>query len=107
MKKNVIFSTVIPLWSMNNGSGGRALYSTIEAYVNNGYNVYLVTDQKNNYDECNIKLKKENIFYVNMEWKDKLSKHKFSNIWGMRKLINWLYCLRYSAKSYKIMKKIL
>ena len=107
MSKNLIFNTTIPLWSMNNGSGGRALYSTIEAYVNNGYNVFLVTDQDNNYDGCNIKLKKENVFHINMEWKDKLSKHKFSNIWGMRKLVNWLYCLRYSAKSYKAMKTIM
>ena len=59
MKKNVIFSTVIPLWSMNNGSGGRALYSTIEAYVKSGYNVYLVTDQENNYQDSNIDLKEE------------------------------------------------
>lgn len=107
MKKNVIFSTVIPLWSMNNGSGGRALYSTIEAYVKNGYNVYLVTDQENNYQDSNIDLKEENIFYLDMKWKEKLLKHKIMNVWGMRKIVNWLYCFRYNSKSYKTMKKIL
>lgn len=107
MKKNVIFSTVIPLWSMNNGSGGRALYSTIEAYVKNGYNVYLVTDQENNYQDSNIDLKEENIFYIDMKWKEKLLKHKIMNVWGMRKIVNWLYCFRYNSKSYKAMKKIL
>lgn len=107
MKKNMIFSTVIPLWSMNNGSGGRALYSTIEAYVNNGYNVYFVTDQENNYEDSHIDLKKENIFYIDMKWKDKLLKHKIMNVWGMRKIVNWLYCFQYNSKSYKAIKKIL
>lgn len=107
MNKNIIFSTVVPLWSMNNQSGGKALYSTIEAYINSGYNVYFVTDQENNYKDGNIDLKAGNIFYIDLKWKEKLLKHKIMNIWGMRKIINWLYCFSYNSKSYKAMKKIL
>ncbi len=107
MKKNIIFSTVIPLWSMNNGSGGRAFYSTVEAYISNGYNVYLVTDQENNYNASDIKLKKENIFYIDMKWKVNLLKYKIMNSCGVRKIINCLYCFMYNYKSYKAMKKIL
>ena len=65
-----------------------------------------MTDQENNYKDGNINLDDNNVFYINMKWKDNLLKHKFFNIWGMRKIVNWLYCFRYTSKSYKIMKKI-
>lgn len=107
MKKNIIFCTAVPFWSMNHKSGGRAFYSTIEAYLKEGFNVYLVTDQENDYQENEIKLKPENIFYMDLSWKDKLLQHKFFSMWGMRKIVYWLYCFMFHSKSYKTIKKIL
>ena len=105
MNKTIIFNTVIPLWSMNNKSGGKALYSTIKAYVEKNYNVFIVTDQKNNYQTNELKI--DNAFYINMEWKEKILKYKLFNVWGIRKIINWIYCALYERKSYKEMKNIL
>jgi len=105
MNKNIIFNTVIPLWSMNNKSGGKALYSTIKAYVEKNYNVFIVTDQKNDYQTNKLKINQ--VSYINMEWKEKCLKYKLFNIWGIRKIVNWLYCILYERKSYKAMKAIL
>lgn len=107
MSTNIIFNTVIPLWSMNHKSGGKAFYSTIEAYLKNGYNVYLVTDQKNDYKESNLNIKEENIFYIDMTWKDRVAKNKIFKIWGMRKIVNWIYCFKFTSKSYNKMKNIM
>ena len=106
MKRNIIFNTVIPLWSMDNKSGGRALYSTIKAYGNNNYNIIIVTDQKNNYKSNKINIEEKNIFYIDMSWRNKITKYKIFTIWGIRKIVNWLYCLNYSFKSYKTMNQI-
>lgn len=107
MRRNIIFSTVLPLWSMYHNSGGKALYSTIEGYLKKGYNVYLVTDQQNDYKESKLNIKPENVVYVNMNFFEKLFKRKFFNIWGIRKIVYWLYCFRYNAKSYKAIKDVL
>ena len=56
---------------MNNKSGGKALYSTINAYLEKGYNVYYITDKKNDYSLKNIR--KKNIYYIDTTWYDKLS----------------------------------
>lgn len=104
MNKNIIFTTMLPIWSMSNGSGGKALFNTIEAYIKNGYNVFIVTNQKNDYS--NIEgIKLENIFYFDTTWYEKYNGNKMSS-----KLMAYLYFKDFERKSYenicKIMKNI-
>lgn len=48
--KNVIFVTALTLWSMGKGSGGPAFTKTIEKYIDEGWNVYLISDEPQNAD---------------------------------------------------------
>jgi len=45
MKKSIILVTMLPVWSMNNGSGGKALFNTISEYLNQKYEFFLFTNQ--------------------------------------------------------------
>lgn len=67
--KKVLIITVLPIWSMEGKSGGKALFSTVDYYSKNGFEVYLMTDKKNDLKEFNIK--EENIFYVNTSFFEK------------------------------------
>lgn len=107
MKKNIIFSSTLPLWSLNNGSGARSFYTTVETYLKKGYNVYFVTNQENNYEQYDLPFKPENIIYIDMKWRENLLKHKFFRAWGIRKIVDWIYFAQYTSKSYKAMKKIM
>lgn len=41
--KNIIFITNLHLWSLDNGKGGRAFYHTIQGYIEQNWNVILIT----------------------------------------------------------------
>lgn len=41
--KNILFITNLHLWSLEAGKGGKAFYHTISAYINRGWNVYLIS----------------------------------------------------------------
>lgn len=43
MEKNIIFLTNLHLWSLDKGKGGRAFISTVDGYLNNGWNVWFVS----------------------------------------------------------------
>lgn len=43
MNKNIIFVTNLHLWSLENGKGGRAFYNTIDGYIKDGWNIWLIT----------------------------------------------------------------
>lgn len=43
MNRHIIFFTNIELWSIAENKGGRAQISTIEAYINSGWDVYIVS----------------------------------------------------------------
>ncbi len=98
-KKNIIFVTIIPLWSMNGGKGGKALYCTIEAYVNAGYNVFFVTNQQNDYTKIK-KMKKDNIYYIDQKWYK-----NSSSFYGKLKTLK--YYNEFENKSYKKIKAII
>ena len=48
--KNVIFITTLTLWSMGKGTGGPAFTKTIGKYIDEGWNVYLISDEPQNAD---------------------------------------------------------
>jgi len=41
--KNILFITNLHLWSLEAGKGGKAFYHTVSAYINEGWNVYLIS----------------------------------------------------------------
>ncbi len=43
MEKNIVFFTNIELWSIVENKGGKAQISTIESYIYNGWNVFLIS----------------------------------------------------------------
>lgn len=61
--KNIIFLTTLTLWSMGKGSGGPAFTKTIDKYIDDGWNVYLISDEPQNAEypkldsEHNIQIK--------------------------------------------------
>lgn len=44
----IVFITTLPLWSMGKGHGGPAFTRTIEKYIDEGWDVYLVSDEPSN-----------------------------------------------------------
>lgn len=67
MKGNIILVTAIPMWSMNNESGGKALFNTIDWYSKSGYNLFIITNQENDYTKIpNINI--DNIFYIDTKF---------------------------------------
>lgn len=46
--KNVIFVSTLPLWSLGKGQGGPAFTQTVKKYIDEGWNVYLVSDEPAN-----------------------------------------------------------
>ena len=98
-KKNVIFVTILPLWSMNKGSGGKAFFSTVEAYANSGYNVFLVTNQNNDYSKLK-NINNDNIYYIDQTW------YKNSNTL-LGKLKTLVYYYEFEKKSYDKLNNIL
>lgn len=99
MKKKILIITVLPIWSMNNKSGGKALNSTIQCYLDSDYEVYLMTDKKNDYS--NININKNNIFYIDTSF--------FVNKLGIRKIglfMKYLYVKYFSKKCLKIFKQV-
>lgn len=75
-KKRILFVTVLPLWSLGNKSGGRALYSTINHYIDNGYDVLFITDKKVDYNLTNLDAK--NVFYIDTSY--------FTSKFGIKKI---------------------
>lgn len=101
MKRNIILITMIPIWSMNNGSGGKALFNTISAYLDKGYEIFLITNQKNDYE--NIKnMKQENIFYINTEWYERYRKKQHPS-----KFMTYKYFKEFERKSYHYICSVL
>lgn len=43
MDKNIIFITNLHLWSLDKGKGGRAFITTVESYINEGWNIWFVS----------------------------------------------------------------
>lgn len=43
MAKNILFITNLHLWSLEKGKGGRAFINTVEGYLNQGWNVWMVS----------------------------------------------------------------
>lgn len=41
--KNILFITNLHLWSLEAGKGGKAFHHTVSAYINGGWNVYLIS----------------------------------------------------------------
>ena len=97
-EKNIIFNTMIPLWSMNNKSGGKALFSTIKAYLDNDYNVYLITDQRNDYRDLE-KIKKDHICYFDTSWYNAFSSKHHGFILH---IVTFIYFKIFEIKSYNI-----
>lgn len=46
----IIFVTTLTLWSMGKGHGGPAFTQTIQAYIDRGWEVYLLSDEPSNRD---------------------------------------------------------
>lgn len=46
----VIFVTTLPLWSLGKGHGGPAFTQTLKKYIDEGWDVYLVSDEPANVD---------------------------------------------------------
>ena len=46
--KRIIFVTDLTLWSMGKGRGGPAFNNTVEAYIRDGWEVYIVSDVPSN-----------------------------------------------------------
>lgn len=102
--KNIIMTTVVPVWSMSKGQGGKALYNTIDTYIKNDCNLFYITNQKNDYTKT--KINTENVFYINQEWFEKLYNNKILKKLKINKLLTYLYCKQFEHKSYKILKKL-
>jgi len=92
MNKNIILITMLPIWSMNNGSGGKALFSTVEAYSRQNYNIFIITNQENDYSAIK-NIKKENIFYIDTK--------KYTQSYGTNKLCTYRYFKYFEKKSYR------
>src|SRR5690606_36158832 len=41
--KNILFITNLHLWSLDKGKGGKAFISTVEGYINEGWNIWFVS----------------------------------------------------------------
>lgn len=48
--KRIIFITALTLWSMGKGHGGPAFTQTVKKYIDEGWEVYLVSDEPGNRD---------------------------------------------------------
>lgn len=48
MKNTVIFISNLELWSMGKGKGGQAFTKTVDGYIEDGWNVWLVTNYPSN-----------------------------------------------------------
>lgn len=48
MKPRIIFATNLTLWSMGKGHGGPAFTQTVQKYINEGWEVYLLSDEPSN-----------------------------------------------------------
>jgi len=46
--KNIIFISTLTLWSMGKGQGGPAFTKTIKKYIDDGWNVFLISDEPQN-----------------------------------------------------------
>ena len=100
MKRNIIITTVIPIWSMNKGQGGKALYNTIHAYIENNDNVFYVTNQKNDYTKTEINV--ENIFYIDQEWFEKIYNNKIVKKLRINKLLINMCVINFQVFLYHI-----
>lgn len=77
--RTIILVTMLPLWSMNNGCGGKALFNTVDMLSKSDYNFYLITNQKNDYSKLNINRK--NVVYIDTEWYfDKIKNNRANKI---------------------------
>lgn len=101
MKKSIILVTMLPVWSMNNGSGGKALFNTISEYLNQKYEVFLVTNQENDYSKIEH-MKKENVFYVDTKWYTDYSQQQKNS-----KFTAYRYFCDFEKKSYQAICQIL
>lgn len=105
MNRNIIITTMLPVWSMSKGQGGKALYSTIHAYIENGDDVYYITNQKNDYSKTKIDTKK--VIYINQEWFEKLNNNKIIKKLKLNKIITYLFFKEFEYKSYKKLKEVI
>lgn len=50
MRPKIIFATMLTLWSMGKGYGGPAFTQTVKKYIDEGWEVYLLSDEPSNKD---------------------------------------------------------
>ena len=46
----IVFITTLPLWSMEKGRGGPAFTQTVKKYIDEGWEVFLISDEPSNAD---------------------------------------------------------
>ena len=98
--RTIILVTMLPLWSMNNGWGGKALFNTVDMLSKSDYNFYLITNQKNDYSKLNINQK--NVVYIDTEWYfDKIKNNKANKITTLK------YYATFKKLIIKELKKII
>ncbi len=93
--------TVLPLWSLGNKSGGRALYSTIKHYIDNNYEVLLITDKKVDFNFINLNPK--NVFYIDTSFF--INKFGIEKIGYFFKILYVKYFKYYVGKIFKSLNK--
>ena len=65
---NIIFITDLTLWSMGKGHGGPAFTQTVKKYIDEGCEVYLISDDPSNTDYPNLE-QEHNILIKPSVWK--------------------------------------
>lgn len=97
--KKILFLTVLPIWSLGNKSGGKALFSTIDYYLKNGYEVFLITDKK--VDNISISINEDNLFYIDTSFFENKIKYKKIGL-----LFRFAYVFYFKFMAKQIFKKI-
>lgn len=98
--KNIIFVTGLTLWSMGKSCGGPAFTKTVRKYIDEGWNVYLISDVPEN-AECP---------WLDREHNLQIKPSPFKRFGGIRKLgllFRWLDHLYASYRFRKILEKVL
>lgn len=96
----VIFVTTLTLWSMGKGHGGPAFTQTIKKYLDEGWEVYLISDEPSNRDFPDLDAA-HNIFLPPTFWK------RFGSLLKIGLLFRWLDHRIMTGRMYQTVRKVM
>lgn len=94
---NIIFISMLKMWSMGEMTGAPSFYLTLKAYVENGYNVVLISP---NTDDIKTYFSNDfTIVPIELKYEKLLNKKKIGTIFRLLRILN------FERKAYRVAKK--